>query len=224
MVNTIIHSNTNIYAYMYVPMIKSYLRLTFFPSLSYFFLILTYSFFPSTESEKDEFRLLCADGTRAPLSSFRTCNLGRGPGEGVVTRMNTRKIARKFLATAQVFYVGAQNLPFRVSVPKCGLCRAHYCKINVYILLIYFVLIIINVNILLIYFVLIIINVYILLIYFVLIIISNLIQTQRFTLHGKSNHKGTVYHNIFNSAIIYSPSCCLKLYNFLFCGTQKQIF
>ncbi len=45
MVNTIIHSNTNIYAYMYVPMIKSYLRLTVFPSLSYFFLIPTYSFF-----------------------------------------------------------------------------------------------------------------------------------------------------------------------------------
>ncbi len=90
---------------MDVPVIKSYLRLTVFPSLSYFFLIPTYSFFPSTESEKDEFRLLCADGTRAPLSSFRTCNLGRGPGEGVVTRMNTRKIARKFLATAQVCFM-----------------------------------------------------------------------------------------------------------------------
>ncbi len=167
-----------------------------FPYLSYLFLIPTYSFFPSTESEKDEFRLLCADGTRAPLSSFRTCNLGRGPGEGVVTRMNTRKIARKFLATAQVcFMLEPKTYPL-VSDPKCGLCRAHYCKMNVYILLIYCLL----------------------------IIISNLIQTQSFTVHGKSNHKGTVYHNIFNSAIIYSPLCCLKLYNFLFCGTQKQIF
>uniref|UniRef100_A0A671QRX7 Serotransferrin n=1 Tax=Sinocyclocheilus anshuiensis TaxID=1608454 RepID=A0A671QRX7_9TELE len=41
------------------------------------------------ESEKDEFRLLFADGTHAPLGSFRKCNLGRGPGGGVVTRMNT---------------------------------------------------------------------------------------------------------------------------------------
>uniref|UniRef100_A0A671QQR1 Zgc:172271 n=1 Tax=Sinocyclocheilus anshuiensis TaxID=1608454 RepID=A0A671QQR1_9TELE len=64
-----------------------------FPSLSYFFLIPAYSFFSSTESEKDEFRLLFADGTHAPLGSFRKCNLGRGPGGGVVTRMNTRKIA-----------------------------------------------------------------------------------------------------------------------------------
>lgn len=45
MVNTIIHSNTNIYAYMDVLVIKSYLRLTAFPSLSYFVLIPTYIFF-----------------------------------------------------------------------------------------------------------------------------------------------------------------------------------
>ncbi|KTF72094.1 hypothetical protein cypCar_00039935, partial [Cyprinus carpio] len=56
------------------------------------------------ESEKDQFRLLCADGTHAPLSSFRKCNLGRGPGGGVVTRMNTRKIARKFLVAAQISF------------------------------------------------------------------------------------------------------------------------
>ncbi|XP_051752841.1 saxiphilin-like [Ctenopharyngodon idella] len=56
------------------------------------------------ESEKDEFRLLCADGTLAPLSSFRKCNLGRGPGGGVVTRMNIRKIARKFLVAAQMSF------------------------------------------------------------------------------------------------------------------------
>ncbi|KAI2663737.1 Serotransferrin [Labeo rohita] len=56
------------------------------------------------ESEKDEFRLLCADGNHAPLSSFRKCNLGRGPGGGVVTRMNIRKIARKFLVAAQMSF------------------------------------------------------------------------------------------------------------------------
>ncbi|XP_026205057.1 PBP2_transferrin domain-containing protein isoform X2 [Anabas testudineus] len=49
------------------------------------------------ERERDEFRLLCADGTQAPLSHYRTCNLGRGPGGGVVTRGNFRKAAHKFL-------------------------------------------------------------------------------------------------------------------------------
>uniref|UniRef100_A0A3B4CKA0 Serotransferrin n=1 Tax=Pygocentrus nattereri TaxID=42514 RepID=A0A3B4CKA0_PYGNA len=56
------------------------------------------------DSEKDEYRLLCTDGTRAPLSSFRKCNLGRGPGSGVVTRINNRKIARKFLTAAQMAF------------------------------------------------------------------------------------------------------------------------
>lgn len=56
------------------------------------------------EREKDELRLLCTDGSLAPLSSFRTCNLGRGPGGGVVTRMNIRKIARKFLVAAQMSF------------------------------------------------------------------------------------------------------------------------
>ncbi|XP_056607597.1 saxiphilin-like isoform X1 [Triplophysa dalaica] len=56
------------------------------------------------ESEKDEFRLLCTDGTQAPLSSYSKCNLGRGPVGGVITRMNSRKIARKFLLAAQVAF------------------------------------------------------------------------------------------------------------------------
>lgn len=50
----------------------------------------------------DEFRLLCSDGTQAPISHYRSCNLGRGPGGGVVTRLNFRKVARKFLMTLQV--------------------------------------------------------------------------------------------------------------------------
>ncbi|XP_047437776.1 saxiphilin-like [Mugil cephalus] len=56
------------------------------------------------ESERDEFRLLCGDGTQAPLSSYRNCNLGRGPGGGTVTRVNFRKLARKFLATVQTLF------------------------------------------------------------------------------------------------------------------------
>uniref|UniRef100_A0A3B4YUL6 Serotransferrin n=1 Tax=Seriola lalandi dorsalis TaxID=1841481 RepID=A0A3B4YUL6_SERLL len=56
------------------------------------------------ESESDEFRLLCTDGTQAPLSHYRNCNLGRGPGGGMVTRFNFRKVARKFLMTVQMLF------------------------------------------------------------------------------------------------------------------------
>ncbi|XP_029906536.1 saxiphilin-like [Myripristis murdjan] len=56
------------------------------------------------ESERDNFRLLCTDGTHANLSQYRNCNLGRGPGGGMVTRLNYRKIARKFLMTIQMLF------------------------------------------------------------------------------------------------------------------------
>uniref|UniRef100_A0A3B5ASA2 Serotransferrin n=1 Tax=Stegastes partitus TaxID=144197 RepID=A0A3B5ASA2_9TELE len=56
------------------------------------------------ESERDEFRLLCTDGTQAPLSHYRHCNLGRGPGGGMVTRPNFRKVVRKFLMTVQMLF------------------------------------------------------------------------------------------------------------------------
>uniref|UniRef100_A0A3Q3FCU5 Serotransferrin n=1 Tax=Kryptolebias marmoratus TaxID=37003 RepID=A0A3Q3FCU5_KRYMA len=55
-------------------------------------------------SERDQFRLLCPDGTQAPLSHFRSCNLGRGPGGGMVTRHNFRKVVRKFLTTVQLLF------------------------------------------------------------------------------------------------------------------------
>uniref|UniRef100_A0AAY4AAX1 Serotransferrin n=1 Tax=Denticeps clupeoides TaxID=299321 RepID=A0AAY4AAX1_9TELE len=54
--------------------------------------------------EKGEYMLLCTDGSQAPLSEYRKCNLGRGPGGGVVTRTNHRKIARKFLSAAQMAF------------------------------------------------------------------------------------------------------------------------
>uniref|UniRef100_A0A8C9ZHE8 Serotransferrin n=1 Tax=Sander lucioperca TaxID=283035 RepID=A0A8C9ZHE8_SANLU len=56
------------------------------------------------DSDRDEFRLLCTDGTQAPLSHYRNCNLGRGPGGGMVTRFNFRKIARKFLTVVQMLF------------------------------------------------------------------------------------------------------------------------
>ncbi|XP_051270223.1 saxiphilin-like [Dicentrarchus labrax] len=56
------------------------------------------------DGDRDELRLLCTDGTQAPLSHYRNCNLGRGPGGGMVTRFNFRKVARKFLGIAQVLF------------------------------------------------------------------------------------------------------------------------
>ncbi|KAK9528944.1 hypothetical protein VZT92_013071 [Zoarces viviparus] len=56
------------------------------------------------DSDRDQFRLLCADGTQAPLGHYRNCNLGRGPGGGTVTRVNLRKIARKFLVSVQMLF------------------------------------------------------------------------------------------------------------------------
>lgn len=60
--------------------------------------------FVLSDSDRDEFRLLCTNGTQAPLSHYRSCNLGRGPGGGMVTRFNIRKVARKFLNTVQVLF------------------------------------------------------------------------------------------------------------------------
>ncbi|XP_030277355.1 LOW QUALITY PROTEIN: saxiphilin-like [Sparus aurata] len=56
------------------------------------------------DSDGGKFSLLCTDGTQAPLSSYRSCNLGRGPGGGMVTRFNFRKVARKFLQTVQLLF------------------------------------------------------------------------------------------------------------------------
>ncbi|XP_040432914.1 melanotransferrin-like isoform X2 [Cygnus olor] len=55
----------------------------------------------ATESEHQEYELLCPDGTTAELSEYSTCNLGRGPGRGVITRRNFQKITNKFLSMIQ---------------------------------------------------------------------------------------------------------------------------
>lgn len=60
--------------------------------------------FISSDSDRDKFRLLCTDGSQAPLSHYRNCNLGHGPGGGTVTRFNFRKVARRFLETLQVLF------------------------------------------------------------------------------------------------------------------------
>ncbi|NXT98363.1 TRFE2 protein, partial [Buphagus erythrorhynchus] len=55
----------------------------------------------ATESEQQEYELLCPDGSTAELSEYSTCNLGKGPGRGVVTRNNFQKITNKFLSMIQ---------------------------------------------------------------------------------------------------------------------------
>ncbi|NWV44642.1 TRFEB protein, partial [Daphoenositta chrysoptera] len=55
----------------------------------------------ATESEQQEYALLCPDGSTAELTEYSTCNLGKGPGRGIVTRSNFQKITTKFLSTIQ---------------------------------------------------------------------------------------------------------------------------
>ncbi|NXG54840.1 TRFM protein, partial [Hemiprocne comata] len=54
-----------------------------------------------SESEKQEYELLCPDGTTAELTEYSTCNLGRGPGRAIITRHNFQKITNKFLTMIQ---------------------------------------------------------------------------------------------------------------------------
>ncbi|XP_057701565.1 saxiphilin-like [Corythoichthys intestinalis] len=67
-------------------------------------------------SERDKLRLLCTDGTQAPLSHYNACHLGRGPGGAVVTRLSFRKVARKFLPTLQMLFgrQGRENHRFQL--------------------------------------------------------------------------------------------------------------
>ncbi|NWZ15639.1 TRFEB protein, partial [Agelaius phoeniceus] len=84
----------------------------------------------ATESEKEEYELLCPDGSTAELTEYSTCNLGKGPGRGIVTRSNFQKITNKFLSMIQRLFghkgkerarfelfssapFGGQNLLFR---------------------------------------------------------------------------------------------------------------
>ncbi|XP_015683041.2 saxiphilin-like [Protobothrops mucrosquamatus] len=57
----------------------------------------------ATELEREEYELLCPDGSAAPLTAYSTCNLGNGPGRAIVTRRNLQKIVKKFLKVIQVF-------------------------------------------------------------------------------------------------------------------------
>ncbi|XP_072839406.2 serotransferrin-2 isoform X1 [Pogona vitticeps] len=58
----------------------------------------------ATESEEEEFELLCPEGSTAPLTAYATCNLGRGPGRAVVARPNFQATTRKFLTLVQLLF------------------------------------------------------------------------------------------------------------------------
>ncbi|KFQ14136.1 Serotransferrin-B, partial [Leptosomus discolor] len=55
----------------------------------------------ATESEQQEYELLCPDGTTAELTEYSTCNLGKGPGRAIITRHNFQKTTNKFLSMIQ---------------------------------------------------------------------------------------------------------------------------
>ncbi|CAJ0947950.1 unnamed protein product, partial [Ranitomeya imitator] len=53
------------------------------------------------DAEIDQFVLLCPDGSTANLKSYRTCNLGQGPGKAIVTRGHMKRITKRFLTVIQ---------------------------------------------------------------------------------------------------------------------------
>ncbi|XP_069071189.1 serotransferrin-2-like [Pleurodeles waltl] len=55
----------------------------------------------ATDAELEQYELLCPDGTTASLSAYRSCNLGHGPGNALVTRRNFQRTSRKFFTTVQ---------------------------------------------------------------------------------------------------------------------------
>nr|XP_016854400.1 PREDICTED: serotransferrin-1 [Anolis carolinensis]XP_016854401.1 PREDICTED: serotransferrin-1 [Anolis carolinensis] len=62
----------------------------------------------ATESDLDEYELLCPDGSTAPLMASATCHLGRGPGRALLTRKDFRKVAGRFITLAQQLF-GAEG-------------------------------------------------------------------------------------------------------------------
>ncbi|KAG8455832.1 hypothetical protein GDO86_001869, partial [Hymenochirus boettgeri] len=54
-----------------------------------------------TDSDMEQFELLCADGSTAPLTSFSSCNLGQGPGKSIVTRDHLQRVTKRFLTVIQ---------------------------------------------------------------------------------------------------------------------------
>ncbi|MEE6517837.1 hypothetical protein FKM82_028343, partial [Ascaphus truei] len=58
----------------------------------------------ATDAEREQFELLCPDGSTASLGFFQSCNLGQGPAKAIVTRGHLHRITKKFLALIQGLY------------------------------------------------------------------------------------------------------------------------
>uniref|UniRef100_A0A4W5REE8 Transferrin-a n=1 Tax=Hucho hucho TaxID=62062 RepID=A0A4W5REE8_9TELE len=78
-------------------------------------------------AEKASYELLCKDGTRAPIDSYKTCHLARVPAHAVVSRKDpdlARNIYRKLMDVKQDFKLfssegyAAKNLMFKDSTQK----------------------------------------------------------------------------------------------------------
>ncbi|KAM4808085.1 serotransferrin-2-like [Rhinophrynus dorsalis] len=78
----------------------------------------------ATDSEMEQFELLCPDGSKAALSSFRSCNLGQGPGKAIVTRGQMHRVTKRFLTLIQGLFglTGKQRSRFSLftSLPFGG--------------------------------------------------------------------------------------------------------
>ncbi|KAM7379336.1 hypothetical protein PAMP_004898 [Pampus punctatissimus] len=79
------------------------------------------------DSEKANYELLCKDGSRAPIDSYKTCHLGRVPANAVVTRKDQQMAefiwtsltsARGFDLFSSEGYGSAKNLMFKDSTVK----------------------------------------------------------------------------------------------------------
>uniref|UniRef100_A0A3B4XGU6 Serotransferrin n=1 Tax=Seriola lalandi dorsalis TaxID=1841481 RepID=A0A3B4XGU6_SERLL len=79
------------------------------------------------ESEKANYELLCKDNTRAPISSYKTCNLARVPAHAVVTRKDPQlaeliwtslQAVQGFKLFSSEAYAPAKNLMFKDSAEK----------------------------------------------------------------------------------------------------------
>uniref|UniRef100_A0ACB8FB33 Uncharacterized protein n=2 Tax=Sphaerodactylus townsendi TaxID=933632 RepID=A0ACB8FB33_9SAUR len=54
--------------------------------------------------KSEDYELLCRNGERAPISSYSTCNLGKAPPHGVVTRADRADHVRRVLANQEALY------------------------------------------------------------------------------------------------------------------------
>lgn len=58
------------------------------------FVLLTHCHDTLSDAEKSKYKLLCKDGTTAPIDSYASCHLAKVPGHAVVTRKDPATVER----------------------------------------------------------------------------------------------------------------------------------